>query len=137
MSKTVFSKIIDGEIPAHIIWQDDDACAFLDTTPIAPGHTLLVPVKPAPYLFELEDQMYASLWKRAQWLAKHIRIVMNCQRVGVMVEGFSVPHVHIHLIPINNGSDLNPDLAKPCDLEELVLHHQRLVTQIASSGTCL
>jgi len=109
MSKTIFSKIIDREIPAHIVWEDDNACAFLDVKPITSGHVLLVPVNPDPaYIFDMDSAVYTSLWERAHWLANHIQVAMGCKRVGVMVEGFLVPHVHIHLIPINDGSELDP-----------------------------
>lgn len=134
MSKTVFSRIIDREIPAHIVWEDEHACAFLDIKPITPGHTLLVPVNPdPPYLFDLDNAAYTALWERARWLSEHIRRAMACKRVGIMVEGFMVPHVHIHLIPINNGSELDPAGAHPMENDQLRQYHQRIVQQVLAS----
>jgi len=132
MRKTIFSKIIDREIPAYILWDDEHACAFLDIKPIAPGHTLLVPVTPEPaYLFDMKSDAYTALWDRARWLAKHIQAAMGCKRVGIMVEGFMVPHVHIHLIPINNGHDLNPNGAQPMEQSLLQQYHKKIMQQVS------
>ena len=93
---------------------------------------MLVPVTPDPsYLFDMESATYTALWERARWLSKHIRVAMDCKRVGIMVEGFAVPHVHIHLIPINNGSDLNPESAQLMDSEQLRHYQARIVRQIS------
>lgn len=133
--KTVFSKIIDHEIPAHIVWQDETTCAFLDIKPITPGHILLVPVNPdPPYLFDMESAAYTALWERVRWLSKHIQLAMDCKRVGIMVEGFMVPHVHIHLIPINNGSELNPNGAQPMENDQLQTYYERIVRQISDAA---
>ena len=135
MSKTIFSKIIDREIPGHIIWEDKDACAFLDIKPIAPGHTLLVPTDPDPaYIFDMSSSAYLALWEKARWLSEHIRLALGCKRVGVMVEGFLVPHVHIHLIPINDGNDLDPNSAQRMDQDQLAGYHERILQQIERAG---
>ena len=129
--KTVFSKIIDRDIPAHIVWQDKDACAFLDIKPITAGHTLLVPTEPDPsYIFDMESSAYHALWEKARWLSEHIRSALGCKRVGVMVEGFLVPHVHIHLIPINSGTELEPATATVMDDSKLSRYQALIVRQI-------
>ena len=130
MEKTVFSKIIDRELPAHIVWEDAEFCAFLDRKPITPGHTLLVPKRLVGYIFDMEDANYQAIWEKARWLAGHIRLALKSERIGIMVEGFRVPHVHIHLVPINNGNDLNPDGASAMGSDELLEYCQRIRSMI-------
>lgn len=118
---SVFTKIIKGEIPAHKVYEDDQVLAFLDIHPINPGHTLVVPKKQIDHLWDMEDDDYQYLWKVSKDLAKHIQTVLNPPRVGVIVEGFGVPHVHIHLIPLHDGHDIkkHQDLSAEPDHEAL------------------
>lgn len=102
-TECVFCNIIAGKLPAHKLWEDKDFYAFLDHKPINPGHTLLIPKKHAEYIFELEEPLYSRIFKSAKKLAKPLREAMNSQRIGVLVEGFGVAHLHIHLVPINKG----------------------------------
>jgi len=104
MSST-FSRIVAGEIPSHKVWEDDRHFAFLDIAPIAPGHTLLVPKREEDYLFDLASDDYDALWQAARTVAARLKDVLGCNRVCVMVEGYEVPHAHIHLIPTNRGPD--------------------------------
>lgn len=104
---TIFSRIIAGEIPCHKIAEDQNNFAFLDINPVAPGHVLVVPKKEVDYLFDLNDQDYASLQLFAKQVATAVKAAMPCVRVGVAVMGLEVPHAHIHLIPINEEKDMN------------------------------
>jgi histidine triad (HIT) family protein len=104
---TIFSRIIAGEIPCYKIAEDQNNFAFLDINPVAPGHVLVVPKKEVDYLFDLNDQDYASLQMFAKQVATAVKAAMPCVRVGVAVMGLEVPHAHIHLIPINDEKDMN------------------------------
>lgn len=104
---TIFSKIINGELPAHKIAEDENFLAFLDINPLAKGHTLVIPKKETDYIFDVEDEEYSGLWKFAKKAAKMIEAKMPCERIGVAVIGLEVAHAHIHLVPINNVSDIN------------------------------
>jgi histidine triad (HIT) family protein len=104
---TIFEKIITGEIPAYKIAEDDNYLAFLDVFPLKRGHTLVIPKMPVDYIFNLEDEVLAGLNIFAKRVAKAVEAAVPCERIGVAVIGLEVPHTHIHLIPINNVSDLN------------------------------
>lgn len=108
-----------GDVPAHPVWEDDDHLAFLDINPINPGHTLLVPKQHVGYVFDMDDVAYSNLFERAKMLAKNMREALGTKRIGIMIEGFKVPHVHVHLVPINDHTELNPYNAKPADADEL------------------
>ena len=104
---SVFSKIVSGEIPAYKIAEDEHLLACLDIFPLAKGHVLLVPKKEIDYLFDITSDEYLELWKFAQKVAKGMDKVIICERIGVAVIGLEVPHAHIHLVPLNNVSDIN------------------------------
>ncbi len=104
---TIFSKIINGEIPSYKIAEDDQNYAFLDINPLAKGHTLCVPKIETDYLFDLDPERLASLTKFAQRVAKAQKEALGCKRVGVAVLGFDVPHAHIHLVPMDSEATLN------------------------------
>jgi len=106
MEESIFTRIIKGEVPAHKIYEDDKVLAFLDNHPLATGHTLLIPKQQEDYLFDLPDDLYNYMWAVAKQLADPLRTAMNAKRIGVIVEGFLVPHTHIHLVPINNDQQL-------------------------------
>lgn len=114
---TIFEKIAKGEIPSYKIWEDEDYLAFLDINPIAKGHVLVVPKEnPGDKLFELEDDQYIELQKRAKLVAGKIKQALDVDRVFMIVEGIEVPHVHIHLIPARPGFTLHK--SKKIDLSE-------------------
>jgi len=119
MENCIFCKIIKGDIPCVKIWEDEKYLAFLDLRQINPGHTLVIPKKHTDYLFDLEDSEYCELLLKGKEIAKKLKIKLNPKRVGLAVEGFGVPHVHLHLVPINNGNELSPERATNPPIEEL------------------
>lgn len=108
---TLFTKIINGEIPAFKIAENDQALAFLDINPLQEGHLLVVPKQEVDYLFDLPDEYYRALWSFAKEVAHALGKAIPCERVGVAVIGLEVPHAHIHLIPINGVQDI--DFSRP------------------------
>jgi histidine triad (HIT) family protein len=104
---SIFTKIVQGEIPCHKIAEDEKYFAFLDISPLAKGHTLVIPKQEVDYIFDLEDDVLAGLNVFAKKIAKAIDKSVECKRVGVAVIGLEVPHTHIHLVPLNNIGDLN------------------------------
>lgn len=104
---TIFSKIVSGEIPAYKVAETIDYLAFLDINPLAEGHVLVIPKKEVDYLFDMDDELYTGLQIFAKIVAVGLKKAIPCKRIGVAVIGLEVPHTHIHLIPMNNVSDLN------------------------------
>ncbi len=104
---SIFTKIVNSEIPCHKIAEDDNFFAFLDISPLAKGHTLVIPKQEVDYIFNLDDETYVGLHRFAQKVAKAIEKSVTCKRIGTAVIGLEVPHTHIHLVPINNVGDLN------------------------------
>ena len=104
---SIFSKIINREIPAYIVAEDEHHIAFLDINPVAIGHTLVVPKQEVDYIFDMEDSALARLQVFAKKVAKGVEKVVPCRRIGVAVIGLEVPHTHIHLVPLNSMNDIN------------------------------
>lgn len=104
---SIFTKIVNGEIPCFKVAENDEFLAFLDIFPLAEGHTLVIPKRETDYIFDIETEEYARFWQFAQKVAKAQKKVIVCQRIGVAVVGLEVPHAHIHLIPINGVQDIN------------------------------
>ncbi|MCR5568699.1 MAG: HIT family protein [Paludibacteraceae bacterium] len=105
---TIFTKIANGVIPSYKIAEDENYYAFLDINPLKKGHTLVIPRKlEEDYIFNLDDDTLAGLTLFAKKVAKAIKAAIPCQRVGVAVLGMEVPHVHIHLVPLEKENDLN------------------------------
>ncbi|MDN3669856.1 HIT family protein [Echinicola jeungdonensis] len=104
---SIFTKIINREIPGHIVAEDDNFIAFLDIMPLVKGHVLVVPKKEVDYIFDLEDDHLSGLHIFAKRVAKAIDKTISCTRVGVAVIGLEVPHVHVHLVPMNSMGDIN------------------------------
>jgi len=104
---TIFSKIIAGEIPAYKVAESIDFLAFLDISPLAEGHVLVIPKKEVDYLFDIDDETYVGLQLFAKIVARGLKAAIPCKKVGVAVIGLEVPHAHIHLIPMNRVDDLN------------------------------
>ena len=104
---SIFTKIINGEIPCYKIAEDENHFAFLDISPLTEGHTLVVPKKETDYIFDLEDNALANLHLFAKKVANALKDSVTCKRVGVAVIGLEVPHAHIHLIPFNSMQEMN------------------------------
>ena len=120
---SVFTKIIQGEIPSYKIGESENCFAFLDISPLAEGHALVVPKKEVDYIFDLDEALYSELMLFSKRVAAALRKSVPCKRIGVAVIGLEVPHAHVHLIPMNSVSDLNfarPKLSLPKErMEEL------------------
>ncbi len=104
---TLFTKIVNGEIPCYKIAEDANYLAFLDINPLAKGHTLVIPKKEVDYIFNVDDQLLAGMMVFAKKVAHAVEKAVPCKRIGVAVLGLEVPHAHIHLIPINKLGDIN------------------------------
>lgn len=111
---TIFSKIAAGEIPSYKVAENEDYYAFLDISPLAEGHTLVIPKKTEEdYIFSLDEKTYLGLWDFAGKVAKALKKVVPCRRVGVAVLGMEVPHTHIHLVPLQNEGDMDFRKTRP------------------------
>jgi histidine triad (HIT) family protein len=104
---TIFSKIIQGEIPSYKISENDDFIAILDVFPLVEGHVLVIPKKEIDYIFDIDDEHFVGLHLFAKIVAKAVKTAIPCKRIGVAVIGLEVPHAHIHLVPMNEIGDLN------------------------------
>lgn len=104
---TIFTKIVQGEIPSYKIAEDEHFYAFLDIFPLAKGHTLVIPKKEVDYLFDLDAETYLGLQAFARKVALALKKAIPCKKVGVAVLGLEVPHAHIHLVPMQSEADIN------------------------------
>ena len=104
---TLFTRIVNGEVPCHKVAENDRFLAFLDIMPLRRGHVLIVPKIEVDYLFDMEDTLLSELLLFAKPVAKKIEKVFPCKKVGVAVVGLEVPHAHVHLVPLNTISDIN------------------------------
>lgn len=103
---SIFTKIINGEIPCYKVAENDDFIAFLDVNPNAKGHTLVVPKKEVNKLFDLDEQTYEGLMQFSRKVAIALEKTISCKRIGMSVIGLEVPHVHVHLVPLNSMADI-------------------------------
>ena len=126
---SIFTKIINGEIPCHKIAENDQFFAFLDIRPIAPGHTLVIPKVEIDRFFDLNNDVLSHFLPFAKPIAEAIENVVPCERVGLMVAGLEVPHAHLHLVPIRTIGDLSFANAQPAD--------QNTLSQMAQQITAL
>ncbi|MBQ9311354.1 MAG: HIT family protein [Bacteroidales bacterium] len=116
---TLFTRIANGEIPSYKVAENEDFYAFLDISPLAPGHTLVIPKKVEDdYIFNLDSSVYEGLWAFARKVAVAIKAAVPCKRVGVAVLGMEVPHTHIHLVPLQNEGDMDFRKQKPVVTDE-------------------
>lgn len=107
MQDSIFTKIINKELPCYKIAENNNFIAFLDIVPLKKGHTLVVPKIQVDYIYDLPDKVLSDLFIFSKTIAKKIKSVIDCKRVGVAVIGLEVPHAHVHLVPINEISDMN------------------------------
>ncbi len=125
---TIFTRIINGEIPSYKVAENDKFYAFLDINPLQKGHTLVVPKLAEPeadYIFDLDDDILSEMLVFSKQVARGIKTATNCKRVGVAVIGLEVPHVHMHLIPINQEGDMsfsNPKMTLPTEEMAEIAH---------------
>jgi histidine triad (HIT) family protein len=119
---TLFTRIIQGEIPCHKIAENDKFIAFLDITPVAKGHTLVVPKMEVDYFFDLNSDLLAEINLFAKEVASKLQKTIPCRRIGVAIIGLEVPHAHVHLIPLNTMADIN------FSAERLKMSHEELAT---------
>ena len=104
---SIFTKIVNGELPCHKVAEDDKFLAFLDITPLREGHVLVIPKQEIDYIFDLDDQILSELMVFSKGVSKKLRAAIPCSRIGVSVVGLEVPHAHVHLIPIDSVSDMS------------------------------
>jgi histidine triad (HIT) family protein len=120
---TLFSKIVNGEIPCYKVAESDDFLAFLDIQPLTKGHVLVIPKIEVDYVFDIEDDLLAKMIVFSKYVSHKIKAVYPCKKIGVTVIGLEVPHAHIHLVPINSMSDMNFSNSKlnldPSELAEI------------------
>lgn len=125
---SIFTKIVNGEIPCYKIAENDKFLAFLDINPLVEGHTLVIPKKEVDQLFDIEDDLLCELFLFAKQVAVKMKTKIECKRIGVSVIGLEVPHAHIHLVPLNTMDDinftktkLNPSSVELLNLQKLLL----------------
>ena len=125
---TIFTKIINGELPAHKVAETDEFLAFLDVNPNAKGHTLCIPKKEVNKLFDLDEETYQDLMKFSRKVALALRKTIPCKRIGMSVIGLEVPHVHVHLIPLQEMDDIRFERKIKMNSDEM----EKLAKQIAA-----
>ena len=129
---SIFSKIVSGEIPSFKIMEDENYLAFLDITPIATGHVLVIPKLEVDYIFNMEDELYKGLFLFAKKVAPAIERAIPCKKIGVAIIGLEVPHAHIHLVPLQTVGDINFEKPKmKVDQAELKAPADKIVAQLA------
>jgi histidine triad (HIT) family protein len=126
---SIFTKIVTGEIPCYKITEDENYLAFLDVNPNAKGHTLCIPKQEINKIFDMEETHYLGLMKFSRKVAKALEKSVDCKRIGVAVVGLEVPHVHVHLIPLNDMDDMRFQRKTSLTAEEF----SELATNIASN----
>jgi len=126
----IFCEIVAGRVPGLTVWESRDYFLMLDIRPIASGHLLLLPKKHAEDLFLLPEREYARLLETARKIAPIVRRATGARRVGLVVEGFGVPHVHVHLVPVNKAGELNPSRAKAASPARLRAVQRRLAPRL-------
>jgi histidine triad (HIT) family protein len=133
---TIFTKIIDGEIPGTFVWRDDKCVAFMSINPLRPGHTLVVPRQEVDLWTDCPPELRNHLFEVSQTIAKAIQQVYLPERVGLMIAGLDVPHLHIHLVPIDGVRDLDfANAASNVDREELDESARSIRQVMTSQGT--
>lgn len=128
--KTIFEKLIAGEIPCDKIYENDNYFVFVDKKPINLGHSLIIPKKPIDYIFDLDRETYLGMFELATKIAPAIQKATQCVRVGMAVEGFGVPHAHLHLIPLFKEHEINPDLSHFETAEDLKEIKEKIIREL-------
>lgn len=131
---SIFTQIINGDLPGQFIWRDDRAVAIMTISPIKPGHCLVIPVEEVDHWDDVPEALAAHLMLVAQRVAKGLKAVYQPKRVGVMVAGLEVPHTHLHLIPVDALGDLNFALQQPAGAEQLAAEAQKIRAALSELG---
>ena len=132
---TIFSRIIAGEIPGVFVWRDDRCVAFMSINPLADGHTLVVPIEEVDHWIDCDDDLVAHLFRVSHVIGRAQQEAFDCERVGVIVAGFEVPHTHVHVIPTHDMGDLSFANAKASvTREELESAADRLRAALSAAG---
>ncbi len=126
----IFCDFANDEKECFKVWEDKHFLAFLDMHPINPGHILLIPKEHIGEVFDLQEDLYTKLLTSAKMLAPKIKKVFNAPRIGLAIEGFGIDHVHVHLVPVYHGNELNPERAIAATLDDLRLIQQKIVTAL-------
>lgn len=115
----IFCKIIEGKISSYKVWENRNFLVFLDIAPINPGHLLVVPKRHVEDIYDLSDSLYSDLFILAKKISYRLKKSTKAKKIGLIVEGFGVSHAHVHLVPINQGNELNPERAKKASDDDL------------------
>ena len=137
MDTCIFCQIIDGVEPAHGIWESEEFLAFLSIHPCNPGHACLIPKAHVDYVFDLQEPLYSRIFQVAKQLSEPLKSATAAKRIGIAVEGFSVPHVHLHLVPLYNVSELDPHRHIQQSQEELAIMAAKIrdaIGEVAMEG---
>lgn len=128
MEKSIFTRLIEKELPSFCIYEDERVFAFLDIHPITPGHTLIVPKKQVEFVWDLDDQDYVAVMNVTKKLAIHLRSQLGVRFIGEQIIGVDVPHAHVHLVPFNTVDEYRhiPDATTEPDFETLTKMHEKL-----------
>lgn len=129
---SIFTRIIDGELPGHFVWRDEECVAFLSIAPIRAGHTLVVPRTEVDHWLDLPPDLAAHLMRVAQRVGQAQAALFGPARVGLIIAGMEVPHTHLHVIPIDRESDLHFDNARPADPDELAATAEQLAAALGA-----
>jgi histidine triad (HIT) family protein len=130
----VFCRIVEGRAPAHVVWSDAEHVAFLDACPIAAGHVLLIPRMHVPWVDELSAEAHARLFACVRELARAVASAAGAPHTGIAVEGYGVPHVHVHLVPVWRGGDLDPCRQAPATEDALQEAARRVRAAISAAA---
>lgn len=106
MAESVFTKIANKEVPAHIFYEDKDTLAFLDMNPLTDGHSLVITKQPIDHLDDCPPELYQAVFETVQKVSKHLRQKLNARRVGLVVHGLEIPHAHVHVVPMYTGHEM-------------------------------
>ena len=131
---SIFGKIIGGEIPCYEIYQDDQVFAFLDIRPLTPGHTLVVPKREIDDMLDVPGELYLKVMGEAQRISRALQKATSSRRVGLIVQGFEVPHFHVHLVPINRPGDMLFANARPLEEREMEEVQQKILGFMGGEG---
>ncbi|WP_444885430.1 HIT family protein [Microbulbifer sp. PSTR4-B] len=131
---SIFTQILNGDLPGHFIWKDEKAIAIMTISPIKPGHCLVIPVEEINHWDDVPAELAAHLMLVAQKVAKGLKAVYSPKRVGVMIAGLEVPHTHIHLIPVDELTDFDFSLQKSATSEQLAIEAEKIRSALIQQG---